>query len=141
MSLTGEQIRAARAILRLDQISLAERAGVSVETIKRLEKFDGSLEPRAQFGTLQDIRRVFELAGLDLEGGGVRWAPKYHELMIAAFAGEVESFVRNGLERDARKDPKLFDRGVEHVTNRLAFYLARPLLEAMVRRVMPKERG
>ena len=34
--LTAEQLRAARAILRLEQKTLAERAGVSVETIKSL---------------------------------------------------------------------------------------------------------
>ena len=41
---TGEQIRAARAILRMEQTTLAAKAGVSVETVKRLEKFDGPLE-------------------------------------------------------------------------------------------------
>jgi hypothetical protein len=34
--LTSEQVRAVRALLRCDQSLLAEKAGVSVETIKRL---------------------------------------------------------------------------------------------------------
>ena len=55
--LTGEQIRAARAILRMDQITLAQEAGISVETVKRLEKFDGPLD--AKTGTLEAIEDVF----------------------------------------------------------------------------------
>lgn len=41
--LTAEQIRAARALVRMDQRQLAEAAGVSVETIKRLEGMAGRL--------------------------------------------------------------------------------------------------
>ena len=35
--LTREQLRAARAMLKIEQSELAELSGVSVETIKRLE--------------------------------------------------------------------------------------------------------
>ncbi len=37
MEITPEQIRAARALLRLEQVELAARAHVSVVTIRRLE--------------------------------------------------------------------------------------------------------
>ena len=36
--LTGEQIRAARALGRIEQAELAKRSGLSLETIKRLER-------------------------------------------------------------------------------------------------------
>jgi DNA-binding XRE family transcriptional regulator len=35
---TAEQIRAARALLRLDQSGLALRAGVSLTTVRRVER-------------------------------------------------------------------------------------------------------
>jgi transcriptional regulator with XRE-family HTH domain len=61
--LTSEQVRAARALLRWDQSVLAERAGVSVETIKRLERMDGPLlETRSS--TLVAIERALETAGV-----------------------------------------------------------------------------
>lgn len=41
--LSSDQVRAARAILRWDQTTLAKAAGISVETIKRIEKIDGPL--------------------------------------------------------------------------------------------------
>jgi transcriptional regulator with XRE-family HTH domain len=41
--LTGEQLRAARAMLKVEQGELSELSGVSVETIKRLERMDGLL--------------------------------------------------------------------------------------------------
>lgn len=41
--ISSAQLRAARALLRLDQSDLAKSSGVSVETIKRLEKMEGPL--------------------------------------------------------------------------------------------------
>ncbi|MDU6138645.1 helix-turn-helix transcriptional regulator, partial [Bradyrhizobium sp.] len=41
--LTSEQIRAARAMLRIEQRDLAEKSGVSLETIKRIERTPGPI--------------------------------------------------------------------------------------------------
>ena len=41
MVLTGEQIRAARAILRWKAVELAEKAGVGLSTVQRAEQADG----------------------------------------------------------------------------------------------------
>lgn len=70
--LTAEQLRAARALLRWDQSTIAERAGVSIETIKRLEKMDGPLLS-TKTATLHALEKAFEAAGLDFipaNGGG-----------------------------------------------------------------------
>ena len=74
--LSAEQIRAARALLRWDQSHLSERSGVSVETIKRLEKMDGPLTS-TRVSTLTAIQRALESAGVIFvaengEGSGVR---------------------------------------------------------------------
>jgi transcriptional regulator with XRE-family HTH domain len=66
--MTAEQLRAARAILRFDQKILAERAGVSTETIKRLERQDGLLQ--ANFDTLRRVKEALELAGVVFTDGG-----------------------------------------------------------------------
>jgi transcriptional regulator with XRE-family HTH domain len=66
--MTAEQLRAARAILRLEQKTLAERAGISVETIKRLERQNGLLQ--AKFDTIRRLREALELAGAGFAGGG-----------------------------------------------------------------------
>ena len=73
---TSEQLRAARALKRMDQAGLAKRAGVSVETIKRLEKMEGPLLS-ATGTTLSAIRAALEAAGVIFidengEGPGVR---------------------------------------------------------------------
>lgn len=70
--LTSEQMRAARALKRIDQASLAVMAGVSVETIKRLEKLDGPLLS-ANGKTIDAIQRALESVGIafiDANGGG-----------------------------------------------------------------------
>ncbi len=70
MHVTPDQIRAARALLRLDQTEVARRAHVSVVTIRRLEAAqDGT---RAISGTLNDVRQVLEQAGAEFIPDGVR---------------------------------------------------------------------
>jgi transcriptional regulator with XRE-family HTH domain len=73
--LTGEQIRAARALARIEQAQLAEMAGVSLPTIKRLERMVGPIN--ANTSTEAAIRRAFGEAGVlfideNGEGPGVR---------------------------------------------------------------------
>jgi transcriptional regulator with XRE-family HTH domain len=63
MSLTHvEQLRAARAMAGLTQADLAERSGVSLPTIKRLETGEGPLGVRLD--TLQKLQGALEDAGI-----------------------------------------------------------------------------
>ena len=70
MSLTSEQVRAARMLLRWEQKDLAEASGVSLPSIKRLETQPGELG--AQDRTIQAIVRALEKAGVVFipENGG-----------------------------------------------------------------------
>ena len=81
--LTGEQIKAARALARLDQNELAALAEVSFETVKRLEQMRGEI--RATVATEKAIRQAFASRGvvfIDENGGGagVRLAKPAHSL-------------------------------------------------------------
>jgi transcriptional regulator with XRE-family HTH domain len=69
MHITPEQIRAARALLRLEQAELARRAHVSVVTIRRIEGTDGQ---RVTPATLDEVRQVLEQAGAEFIPDGVR---------------------------------------------------------------------
>lgn len=53
--LTGEQIRAARALARIDQTELAKRTSLSLETIKRLERIRGPVD-----GNIRTINAIIE---------------------------------------------------------------------------------
>ncbi len=85
--MTSEQLRAARAMARMEQSALAEAAGVSVETIKRLEKMDGDLSA-TRVATLKALQSALEAAGVIFvpgngDGPGVRSRkplPTPHEL-------------------------------------------------------------
>ena len=68
--ITSEQLRAARALVRMDQKQLAEQASVSAQTIKRLEKMDGPLS--GHVGTIVSIQKALEAAGVEFipENGG-----------------------------------------------------------------------
>ena len=71
--LTSEIIRAARMLLRWDQKTLAEAAGVSHVTVRRLEAKPGPLV--ADRSTIAKLRSALESAGIvfveeDEEGQG-----------------------------------------------------------------------
>lgn len=66
LSLTGEQIRAARALSRIEQVELARLSGLSLETIKRLERIRGPVEANAR--TLRAILDAFATIGVQFDG-------------------------------------------------------------------------
>jgi transcriptional regulator with XRE-family HTH domain len=73
MTITPEQFRAARALLRLEQDELARRARVSVVTVRRLEGTQGAKQVSA--ATVEEVRRALEQAGAEFVEGGVRRRP------------------------------------------------------------------
>lgn len=68
--LTVDQIRAGRALVRMSQSVLAKAAGISVETVKRIERSTGVAS--AHYQTIEAIRRALEEAGVEFinENGG-----------------------------------------------------------------------
>jgi len=68
LNVTGEQLRAGRAMARIEQSELAKRANVSVDTIKRLEKTVGPVS--ANVLTVNSIVAVLEAAGVEFTNGG-----------------------------------------------------------------------
>jgi predicted transcriptional regulator len=70
MLITPEQIRAARALLRLEQAALAQSAGISVITLRRLEDRHGLAKVAP--ATVEVVRKVLEKAGAEFIDRGVR---------------------------------------------------------------------
>ena len=64
--ITSQQMRAARALLGLDQRQLAELAGLSLPTIQRMESSDGQV--RGVVDTLVKVITALEGAGIELLG-------------------------------------------------------------------------
>ena len=78
--ITAAQMRAARALLGIDQQTLADLAGVSLPTIQRMEASGGNV--RRVVDTLTKVVAAFDLAGIELiaenapsagQGRGVRF--------------------------------------------------------------------
>ena len=66
--ITAAQMRAARALLGMDQKMLAELSGLSVPTIQRMEASDGTV--RGVVGSLTKVVEALEGAGIELIGEG-----------------------------------------------------------------------
>jgi transcriptional regulator with XRE-family HTH domain len=62
--ITANQLRAARALLNVDQRQMAELAGLSVPTIQRMEASDGVI--RANVDSLMKLVSALEGAGIEL---------------------------------------------------------------------------
>lgn len=73
MEITPEQIRAARALLGLQQAELAQRAHISVATVRRVE--GESAVARVTPGTRAAVRHALERAGAEFIPNGVRRRP------------------------------------------------------------------
>jgi predicted transcriptional regulator len=64
--ITAAQMRAARALLGIDQRTLAEMSGVSLPTIQRMEASDGNV--RGVVETLTKVVEALNTAGIELIG-------------------------------------------------------------------------
>ena len=68
--ITAAQLRAARALLGIDQKVLAELAGISLPTIQRMEGSDGTV--RGNIDTLTKVIEALDRAGVELIGENAR---------------------------------------------------------------------
>lgn len=73
--ITGSQIRSARHALKLSAEALANKSGVSVRTIKRMEVEDSV--PKSTIPNLNAIQSALESAGIEFigtpdDGPGIR---------------------------------------------------------------------
>jgi predicted transcriptional regulator len=66
--ITASQLRAARALLGIDQPTLARRAGLSLPTIQRMETSDGLI--RGNVDSLTKVVQALEDMGVELIGEG-----------------------------------------------------------------------
>lgn len=64
--ITAAQMRAARALLGIDQKRLAELSGVSLPTIQRMEASEGNV--RGVIDTLSKVVEALDAAGIELIG-------------------------------------------------------------------------
>jgi transcriptional regulator with XRE-family HTH domain len=73
--ITAGQLRAARALIAIDQRELAALSGLSVPTVQRMEASDGVI--RGNVDSLMKLIRALDMAGIELinegavsQGGG-----------------------------------------------------------------------
>jgi transcriptional regulator with XRE-family HTH domain len=66
--ITGTQMRAARALLGLDQRELAQKSGLSLPTIQRMESSDGVVHGNVD--SLMKLVDALAASGIELIGEG-----------------------------------------------------------------------
>ena len=66
--ITAAQLKAARALVGMDQKALAEASGLSLPTIQRMEASDGTI--RGNVDSLMKLVAALDAAGIELIGEG-----------------------------------------------------------------------
>lgn len=84
--ITAAQMRAARALLGIDQKTLAEMAAVSVPTIQRMEASQGNV--RGIVDSLTKVIDALNLAGVELIAEGAASAPAGRGVRLKSDAGQ-----------------------------------------------------
>ena len=102
MLITPEQIRAARALLRLDQAALARDAGISVITLRRLEDRHGL--SKVAPATVEVVRRTLENAGAEFIDRGVRRSVP-SPATIQSIKDDIDQIVARGSAMLAKHPP------------------------------------
>jgi transcriptional regulator with XRE-family HTH domain len=119
MTMTGEQLRAARAMVRWEQTELAQRANVSVKTIKRLEAVSGPLDARSNWS----IQNALELAGIEFldaddyrsRGDGVRFHKDRTAKLRRKLVEDVSRWLEVTLKIAVETDEDLFERPAKEI--------------------------
>ena len=120
---TGAQIRAARALLGWDQAELAERANVSVKTVKRMEQSDGNLEARSDWS----VKKALERGGVEFVGehdwrnrsDGVRFAEDRTGRLRDEMLKNVKRSFEYSMKSKTDEDPDFFERPLEFIVESL----------------------
>jgi transcriptional regulator with XRE-family HTH domain len=106
--ITAEQIKAARALLRLEQEELARRAGVSITTVRRLEASRGS--ELVAGDTASAVVKALEEAGVEFIHHGVSLTPKVQddEALFLRLRSIAERFAAASAGPDFLTDADLY---------------------------------
>ncbi len=84
--ITAPQLRAARALIGIDQRRLADLAGLSVPTIQRMEASDGVI--RGNVDSLMKLIAALDLAGVEVIAEGAASLAEGRGVRLKAVAGD-----------------------------------------------------
>lgn len=105
---SAEQIKAARALLRMEQEDLARRSGVSVSTIRRLEAAQGAglVAP----ATVATVVKTLQEAGVEFihQGVSLKGAPGGSEALFGRLRAIAERAAASRSGKDWLTDADLY---------------------------------
>jgi transcriptional regulator with XRE-family HTH domain len=123
--LTGEQLRAGRAMLGWDQLELAEKANVSLKTIKRMEATSGHINARSTWS----VKNALEIAGIEFldgdgdwrtRGDGVRFCKDRTAKVRRAIVEAMTTSLDVDLQMLADDDDDFFERRIDEIVEKIA---------------------
>lgn len=95
--ITSAQLRAARALLGIEQKKLAELAGLSVPTVQRMEASEDMI--RGNVDSLMKLIGALDLAGIEIIGEAVASPGGGRGVRLKAAAEGVPTGLRRGADK------------------------------------------
>ncbi len=141
--LTGEQVRAGRAMLGWDQSELAQKAAVSLKTIKRMEATSGRIDARSTWS----VQNALEIAGIEFLSGDDDWRTRgdgvrFYKDPTAKLRLAIVEAMTISLDVDLRMmaegDEDFFERPINEIVEKLANKMRESLIDKM-RHVLRKD--
>lgn len=107
--ITAEQIKAARALLRLEQDQLARRSGVSISTIRRMEAASG--EGLVAPATVNSVVKALEEAGVEFihQGVSLKIKAENEEALLGRLRAIAERAASHTAQGEWLSDSDLYD--------------------------------
>lgn len=102
--ITAAQMRAARALLGIDQRALAELAALSVPTIQRMEASEGVV--RGNVDSLVKLVEALDAAGVELIGDGAVSAGGGRGVRLKQPGGAIQASVRRSSRDQDTPEPR-----------------------------------
>ncbi len=100
--ITAAQMRAARALLGIDPLELAELSGTSLPTIQRMEASEGS-NVRGVVDTLTKVVVALDRAGVELMGENVASVGKGRGVRFKEVDSPVLALKQAGVQRRGQR--------------------------------------
>lgn len=136
--LTGEQLRAGRAMLDWDQSELAGKANVSLKTIKRMEATSGQINARSTWS----VKNALEIAGIEFldgegdwrtRGDGVRFCKDRTAKVRRAMVESMTRTLDIDLQMLAEDDDDFFERPIDEIVEKTVSKMRENLTEQLQR--------
>lgn len=133
--ITAEQMRAARAMLRMEQDELAKRANLSLKTVKRAEASSGKLSTSSGYALMRALEHCgiefIDRDGFKGRNEGVRFLTDKTAPLRRKIVDSISHKLSISLEMATQKDEDFFERDTSQIVEFVIEDISKDLADSL----------